>query len=166
MSQDSSYGPQEENWIPKIRTKTMVPKERTSRPMGPKRIRPASPMLCTYRYMSANPGRRCHKDLGFIPSGCLSLNWIKIQAVNSPNTPRKTITTIPGTRPTTASDEGKESIPLLTISAIIRTATSSHDSVLYLILEGAKSQSTARGRKIRNTGRRFKRFSISVDNSG
>ena len=41
--------------------------------------------------------------------------------------------TMPGTRPTTASDEGKESMPLLTISAIIRAATNSHDSVLYLI---------------------------------
>ena len=44
--------------------------------------------------------------------------------------------TMPGTRPTTASDEGKESIPLLTISAIIRAATSSHDRVLYLIFGG------------------------------
>ena len=46
------------------------------------------------------------------------------------------MTIMPGTKPTTASDEGKESIPLLTISAIMRTATSSHDSVLYLILDG------------------------------
>ena len=46
--------------------------------------------------------------------------------------------TMPGTRPTTASDEGKESIPLLTISAIIRAATSSHDSVLYLIFGGGR----------------------------
>ena len=56
--------------------------------------------------------------------------------MKSPNTPRKTMRTTPGTRPTTASDEGKESIPLLTISAIIRAATSSHDSVLYLIFRG------------------------------
>ena len=71
-----------------------------------------------------------------VPSGCLSLNWIKIHAVKRPNAPRKTMRTTPGTRPTTASDEGKLSMPLLTISAIIRAATSSHDSVLYLIFVG------------------------------
>ena len=75
---------------------------------------------------------------GLVPSGCLSLNLIKIQAVKSPNAPRKTMRTMPGTRPTTASDEGKESIPLLTISAIMRAATSSHDSVLYLIFGGGR----------------------------
>ena len=78
------------------------------------------------------------RSQGVLPSGCLNLNCIKIQAVNSPNTPRKTMTITPGTRPTTASDEGKESIPLLTISAIMRTATSSQDSVLYLIFEGVR----------------------------
>jgi hypothetical protein len=40
----------------------------------------------------------------------------------------------PGTIPTTARDEGSDSMPLLTISAIIKTATSCHVSVLYLIL--------------------------------
>lgn len=39
----------------------------------------------------------------------------------------------PGTSPTTASDDGSESIPLLTISAIMSTATSGHESVLYRI---------------------------------
>ena len=78
---------------------------------------------------------------GYIPSGCLNLNWIKIQAVKSPNTPRKTMSTTPGTRPTTASDEGNESIPLLTISAIMSAATSSHDSVLYLIFVGGREKS-------------------------
>jgi len=64
------------------------------------------------------------------PSGCLNLNWIRIQLVNSPKAPKNTIRMIPGIRPTTASEDGKESMPLLTISAIISTATSSHDRVL------------------------------------
>lgn len=36
----------------------------------------------------------------------------------------------PGTMPTTAREEGRDSMPLLTISATIRTATICHDSVL------------------------------------
>lgn len=55
------------------------------------------------------------------------------QLVNSAKTPRNTMSTRPGTRPTTASDDGSESIPLLTISAIMSTATSGHESVLYRI---------------------------------
>ena len=86
-----------------------------------------------------------------IPSGCLNLNWIKIHAVKSPNAPRKTMRTTPGTRPTTASDEGKESIPLLTISAIMRAATSSHDSVLYLIF-GIRGTISQHPRFARNEG--------------
>jgi len=39
----------------------------------------------------------------------------------------------PGAIPTTASDDGKDNIPLLTISAIMSTATSCHVKVLYLI---------------------------------
>lgn len=65
-----------------------------------------------------------------IPSGCLNLNLIRIHAVNKPKMPRNTMMTRPGTMPTTARDEGNESMPLLTISAIINTATSCHDRVL------------------------------------
>lgn len=39
----------------------------------------------------------------------------------------------PSTMPTTAREDGKDSMPFETISAIIRTATSCHDIVLYLI---------------------------------
>ena len=41
----------------------------------------------------------------------------------------------PGARPTTARLDGRDSMPLLTISAIISTATNSHDRVLYWIYE-------------------------------
>lgn len=53
--------------------------------------------------------------------------------MNSAKVPRKTMSISPGTKPTTASDDGSESIPLLTISAIMSTATSGHESVLYRI---------------------------------
>ena len=47
--------------------------------------------------------------------------------------PKKMMSTSPGTKPTTASDDGRESMPLLTISAIINTATSGQERVLYWI---------------------------------
>ncbi len=68
-----------------------------------------------------------------LPSGCLSLNCINTQAVNNPKAPKNTITIMPGTNPTTAKELGRESMPLLTISAIISTATRGHDNVLYWI---------------------------------
>ena len=43
------------------------------------------------------------------------------------NPPRKAIKITPGTIPTTAVAAGRDSMPLLTISAIMRTATSGHD---------------------------------------
>jgi hypothetical protein len=49
------------------------------------------------------------------------------------NSPRKAIKITPGTIPTTAVAAGRDNMPLLTISAIMRTATSGHDSVLYLM---------------------------------
>ena len=73
--------------------------------------------------------------------------------------------TMPGTRPTTAREEGKESIPLLTISAIIRTATSSHDSVLYLICGGGQSQSTASDLRIGKMYPILRRLGISDEKS-
>ena len=39
----------------------------------------------------------------------------------------------PGTMPTTAREEGRESMPFETTSAIMRMATSSQERVLYLI---------------------------------
>lgn len=93
--------------------KTTVPKARTSLPMGPKRIKPASPMLWT--------------------SGWRSLKVTRSQEVYVAKAPRNTIKMTPGTMPTTASEDGRESMPLLTISAIMRIATSCHDMVLYLI---------------------------------
>ena len=73
--------------------------------------------------------------------------------------------TMPGTRPTTAREEGKESIPLLTISAIIRTATSSHDSVLYLICGGGQSQSTASDLRVGEMYPILRRLGISDEKS-
>ena len=73
--------------------------------------------------------------------------------------------TMPGTRPTTAREEGKESIPLLTISAIIRTATSSQDSVLYLICGGGQSQSTASDIRIGKMYPILRGLGISVEKS-
>jgi len=59
---------------------------------------------------------------------------MRIQLVKVAKTPRKTMRMTPGTIPTTAKLEGRESMPLLTISAIISADTSCHDNVLYLIL--------------------------------
>lgn len=58
------------------------------------------------------------------PCGCLSLNCISSQLVKVAKMPRKRITTTPGTTPTTARLDGRLSMPLDTISAIISTATS------------------------------------------
>lgn len=66
-------------------------------------------------------------------SGWRSLNFTSNQDVYVANTPKNTIKITPGTIPTTAREEGRESIPFDTISAIMRTATSCHDIVLYLI---------------------------------
>lgn len=62
---------------------------------------------------------------------------------------------------------GKDNIPLLTISAIIKTATSSQESVLYLIFGGGRSQSRAskinHGKKEKEY--RMPRLSISAEKS-
>jgi hypothetical protein len=44
--------------------------------------------------------------------------------------PKKAIKITPGTMPTTAVAAGRDNMPLLTISAIMSTATKGHDSVL------------------------------------
>jgi hypothetical protein len=54
---------------------------------------------------------------------------MRIQLVNVAKMPKKRIMIVPGTMPTTAKLDGSESIPLLTISAIINTATICHDRV-------------------------------------
>ncbi|EKG20329.1 hypothetical protein MPH_02343 [Macrophomina phaseolina MS6] len=66
-------------------------------------------------------------------SGWRNLNSTSNHAVYVAKMPRKTIKMRPGTMPTTARDDGNDSIPLDTISAIMRTATSGQESVLYLI---------------------------------
>ncbi len=111
-----------------------------------------------------------HEDVtgtrkGPLPSGCLSLNSIRIQAVKSPKAPRKTMRTMPGTMPTTASDEGRESIPLLTISAIMRAETSSHDRVLYMIFEGKGRISQQLGIERRKDDFRIQTLTMRGDKS-
>lgn len=66
-------------------------------------------------------------------SGCLSLKFTSSQDVYVAQVPRMAIMMTPGTSPTTARAYGRDSMPFDTISAIIKTATSCHESVLYLI---------------------------------
>lgn len=121
-----------------------VPAARISRRMGPPRILPASPMLWT--------------------PGWLSLKSIRTKDVYSANTPthsytqrygcglrrkgcflpRNMIRMTPGTMPTTAVAAGRESMPLDTISAIMRTATRGHDNVLYLMSASSSFPKTSR----------------------
>ena len=66
-------------------------------------------------------------------------------------TPRKTMRMTPGARPTIARLEGRDSMPLLTISAIMSTATNSHDNVLYWIYDVSVREEKERNRNIYQT---------------
>lgn len=66
-------------------------------------------------------------------SGCLNLNLINSQLVYVAQIPRNAMTATPGPRPMLATAYGNDNMPLLTISAIMSTATRPQVSVLYLI---------------------------------
>ena len=46
----------------------------------------------------------------------------RMRLVYRAKTPRKTMRMMPGTMPTTAREDGRERVPYVTISVIIRTA--------------------------------------------